>query len=170
MDQRAPILETERLVFHPFTPDELDLVVELHSDPQVQRHMGGMWSPKEMQETLDRFVRHQASVGHSKWKASLRDGTFVGRAGVGPFELTGDCELGYCFKTAFWGQGLATEAARGIVDWFFANTPNDHLIGFTTPGNLASQRVLTKVGMQPQGLHNFGFGELSAVFRLERPL
>lgn len=42
-----PILETERLVFTPFTADELPLIVELHSDPEVQRYMGGTWPEGE---------------------------------------------------------------------------------------------------------------------------
>ena len=171
----TPILETERLVFSPFTSDDLPLIVELHSDPEVQRYMGGEWSPEDMQDTLDRFLRDQAALGHSKWKACLKDGTFVGRAGVGPFPPREDLaqmperEIGYCFKKAHWGQGLATEAASAIRDWFFANTRHDHLIGFTDPNNVASQRVLVKIGMQPLGFQDLGFGEPSTVFRMERP-
>lgn len=169
-----PILESERLVFRPFTPDDLPLIVELHSDPLVQRYMGGTWSDQDMRDTLDRFVRQQAEQGYAKWAACLRDGTYVGRAGVGSFPALlaagqgGDQELGYCFKPAFWGSGLATEAARALVDWFFASSRHDRLFGFTHPDNGASQRVLVKVGMQPLGPCDLGFDELSALFRMDR--
>ncbi len=170
-----PILKTERLAFRPFTPADLSLIVELHSDPQVQRYMGGTWSPEEMRDTLDRFVRQQAEQGHAKWAAFLHDGTFVGRAGVGAFPALlaagqgGDQELGYCFKPAYWGSGLATEAAHAIVDWFFASTPHDRLFGFTDPDNLASQRVLVKVGMRRLPPCDLGFDRPSALFRMDRP-
>jgi ribosomal-protein-alanine N-acetyltransferase len=168
-------LKTERLAFRPFTADDLPLVVELHSDPEVQRYMGGMWSDEEMRATLDRFLRHQATYGMSKWAIFLHDGTFVGRAGVAPFPplggkgFGGDRELGYSLKRRFWGAGLATEAARAAADWFFDHTDEAVLIGFTEPGNAASQQVLRKVGMTPIGLHDLGFDEPSAVFRMTRP-
>lgn len=78
-------------------------------------------------------------------------------------------EIGYCFKKAYWGMGLATEAATAVRDWFFANTDHDHLIGFTDPENHASQRVLLKIGMRALGLQDLGFEKPSAVFRMERP-
>jgi [ribosomal protein S5]-alanine N-acetyltransferase len=168
-------LKTERLMFRPFTADDLHLVVELHSDPEVQRYMGGMWSPQEMQATLDRFVRNQATYGMSKWAIFLHDGAFVGRAGVAPFPALsdrgfgGDRELGYSLKRRFWGSGLATEAARAAANWFFDHTDEDVLIGFTEPENAASQQVLRKVGMEPIGFHDLGFDEPSAVFRMMRP-
>jgi ribosomal-protein-alanine N-acetyltransferase len=168
-------LKTERLMFRPFTAGDHDLVVELHSDPEVQRYMGGLWSAEEMQATLDRFVRNQAAYGMSKWAIFLHDGTFVGRAGVAPFPALsdkgfgGDRELGYSLKRRFWGSGLATEAARAAAEWFFEHTNEDVLIGFTEPGNAASQQVLRKVGMTQVGLHDLGFPEPSAVFRMFRP-
>jgi ribosomal-protein-alanine N-acetyltransferase len=170
----TPILETERLVFNPFTSDDLPLIVELHSDPEVQRFLGGDWAPEVFQGTLDRLLRSQAEFGFTKWKVTLKDGAFVGRAGSEAWPREGpdrgrEAELGYALKRAFWGQGLATEAAAGARDWFFANTSYDHLIGFTEPDHEVSQRVLLKIGMRPLGLHDMGFGEPSAVFRVDRP-
>jgi len=159
-----PILETDRLVFHPFTPDDLGLLLDLHGDPDVQRFM----SPGD-QALLDRLVREQADHGHSKWRVHLRDGTFIGRAGVSPYAPTGELELGYAFKAQARGQGYATEAARGVADWTFANTDRSHLIGFTDPANLASQRVLTRIGMTYLGLMPMKGLESAAVFRLDRP-
>jgi ribosomal-protein-alanine N-acetyltransferase len=165
----TPILETERLVFHPFTPADMPLLVELHGDPEVQRYIGGLWPADAYERRLAQYVADQAAYGVSKWKAHLRDGTFVGRAGVSFWEVTG-FELGYSFKQAAWGQGLATEAAHGIVDWTWANTDIDRLCGFTELANRASQRVLEKVGMVYEGERDLGFGEApSAVYWLCRP-
>lgn len=169
-----PILETERLVFMPWSPDDLPLIVELHADPEVQRFLGGGWTPDVFKATLERQIRAQADFGFCKWRVHLRDGTFVARAGVEPWPREGEgrgaeAEIGYALKRAYWGAGLATEAARGVADWFFANTAYDHLIGFTEPGHLASQRVLMKIGMRPLGPADMGFASPSDLFRMERP-
>ncbi|HEY8573448.1 GNAT family N-acetyltransferase [Phenylobacterium sp.] len=164
-----PILETERLVFTPFTAEDLDLLASLHSDPEVQRYIGGMWDRETIQKRLDQYVSDQATRGVSKWKAHLRDGTFVGRAGISWWEPESAYELGYSFARAAWGLGLASEAAQGIVDWFFATTPHRTLIGFADVGNLASRRVLEKVGMTWLGDKDMGFGGLSSLYRMDRP-
>ncbi|MFL5297130.1 MAG: GNAT family N-acetyltransferase [Phenylobacterium sp.] len=164
----TPILETERLVFRPFTPDDFDLLAELHSDPEVQRFIGGMWTAEEVQRRLDFYVGQQVERGYSKWKAYLRDGEFVGRAGVSLDLHTGDPELGYSFAQRAWGQGLASEAARAIVDWMWANTDAPELTAFAVAENLASRRVLEKVGMVFEGDAD-RHGDLCAYYRLKRP-
>ena len=163
-----PILITERLVFRPFTPDDYGLLAQLHSDPQVQRYIGGMWGPEEVQARLDFYVAQQAELGWSKWKAHLKsDGSFVGRAGVSVDKLTGEPELGYSFARCAWGQGLASETAFGIVDWMWANTELAELTAFAVSDNLASRRVLEKVGMAFEGEAD-RHGDRCAYYRLKR--
>lgn len=164
-----PILETPRLVFRPFTLADFELLAGLHRDPEVGRYMGGVWTDARIAEALDRFVAEQAARGHSKWAAFTRDGAFVGRAGVSLWPATGELELGYSLAPEVWGQGLATEAARAVADWAFANTDVGHLIAFTDLQNHGSLRVLERIGMARQADQDMGFGGLSAVFRLDRP-
>jgi len=164
-----PVLETTRLMFRPFTARDFDLLAELHRDPEVGRYMEGVWSDAKIAESLSRFADEHATRGHSKWAAFTRDGEFVGRAGVSLWPATGELELGYAFAHRFWGQGLATEAARAVADWTFANTGVGHLIAFTHPQNYGSQRVLERIGMVREPDRDMGFGEPSAYFRMERP-
>ena len=164
-----PILETDRLVFRPFTPDDLGLLGDLHRDPEVGRYMGGVWTDAEIAEALGRFVAEQAERGHSKWAVFTREDVFVGRAGISLWPATGELELGYAFRPVFWGQGLATEAARAVARWTFANTDVAHVIAFTHPQNYGSQRVLERIGMKRLEDRDMGFEELSAYFEMERP-
>lgn len=164
-----PILETSRLTVRPFTPDDLQLVAELHRDPDVGRYMGGIWTEAEIAEALARFVAEQAERGHSKWAVFTREGVFVGRAGVSLWPATGELELGYAFRPVFWGQGLATEAARAVAGWTFANTEVAHIIAFTHPRNYGSQRVLERIGMVRLDDRDMGFEEPSAYFEMRRP-
>ena len=164
-----PILTTARLTFRPFTPQDRPLLEELHRDPEVGRYMGGVWPDARIGEALEAFIADQAEFGHSKWVARLHDGTFVGRAGISPWEPTGELELGYVLKPDYWGQGLATEAARAVADWTFANTDVDHIIAFTDPQNFGSQRVLERIGMTRLADRDMGFEVPSAYFEMKRP-
>ena len=164
-----PILTTARLTFRPFTPQDRPLLEELHRDPEVGRYMGGVWPDARIAEALEAFIADQAEFGHSKWVARLHDGTFVGRAGISPWEPTGELELGYVLKPDYWGQGLATEAARAVADWTFANTDVDHIIAFTDPQNFGSQRVLERIGMTRLADRDMGFEVPSAYFEMKRP-
>lgn len=165
----APIFETERLVFRPFTPDDYDLLADLHADPQVQRYIGGAWTRADIQGRLDSYVAEQARFGFSKWKTCLRDGTFIGRVGISWWDRTGEFELGYSLKREAWGQGFATEASAAVARRFFATTPHPRLHGFTDVENHPSRRVLERIGMAFQGEEDLGFGGMSAVYRLDRP-
>ena len=163
------ILETKRLVFTPFTPDDVDLLAALHADPEVQRYIGGMWPREEVQARVDLYVSDQARYGFSKWKANLRDGTFVGRAGVSVDpDLGGTPELGYSFARSVWGQGLASEATFAIVDFMFTRTDVPEIAAFAVAENLASRRILEKVGMAFEGERE-RHGDLRAFYRLKRP-
>ena len=162
------ILETERLVFRPFTPAEFDLLLELHSDPAVQRYIGGMFGAEGVRVRLDHYLRDQAERGFSKWKAYLKDGRFVGRAGVSTDPEGGGVELGYAFARASWGQGLASEAARGIVDWVWASTDLPEIGAFAAVGNAPSRRVLEKLGMTFLGEAD-RHGDRCAIYSLKRP-
>lgn len=167
-----PILTTERLAFRPFTSDDFDLMAQLHRDPQVGRYFGGAWSDEKVREAVAEFAAEHAERGHSKWLAFTHDGAFVGRAGVSVWDHTGELELGYALLPAYWGRGLATEAARAVAAYAFRVTEVDHLIGFTHLQNVASQRVLERIGMVRQPDADIGAGEpgeLSALYRLDRP-
>src|ERR1700730_6753965 len=56
-------------------------------------------------------------------------------------------EIGYHLRRAFWGQGLATEAAGACRDWAFAHLKTERLISLIRPENLPSCRVAERVGM-----------------------
>jgi [ribosomal protein S5]-alanine N-acetyltransferase len=133
------ILETPRLLLQSFTLEDLDNLLELHSDPEVNRYLlpTGAWSKEIITTKLKRFIAHQETYGYSKLKVSLKNGTFVGRSGFEFWEETGETELGYSFKREYWGKGYATEAAHALVQWIFEITDLEYIIGFATEENIA---------------------------------
>ncbi len=96
-------LETPRLLLQPFTPDDLADLAELHADPEVNRYLRlqGAWPKAFVERCLTGFIEDQKTLGYSKWKVTLKDKTFIGRAGFSLWEETDETELGYSFKREY---------------------------------------------------------------------
>jgi [ribosomal protein S5]-alanine N-acetyltransferase len=165
------VLASRRLVFSPFVATDLDLLMELHSDPEIMRYLsddGQPWSREVIVEKLADFIAEHAARGHSKWKVCLHNGTFIGRAGFALWPPTGELELGFIIRRHLWGQGYATECAGALLDWVFDHTGVDHVIGFAREVNAASRRVLEKAGMNFVDTRLVG-GIPTAFYRFESP-
>jgi [ribosomal protein S5]-alanine N-acetyltransferase len=149
-NQSQIMLTTNRLRFETWRQEDVDLLFELHADPRVQtsyapgRHK---WTIEGINRRLTEYMQEQTGFGFTKWKLSLSDGTFIGRAGWSPWEEA-TLEIGYAIKPQFWGNGYASEAAQTLLSWARANRPFDYLVGFALPSNLASLKILEKMGME----------------------
>ncbi len=166
-----PILQTERLRFHPWQAEDLPLLLELHGDSEVQRFLEAgepVWDEAVLKSKFERFRADYAENGWTKFKLLDAQGRFLGRAGFGRDDETGSLELGYSLMRPFWGQGYATEAATSLLGWIYGAAPVDHVIGFAVADHKASRRVLEKVGMRFTGLRDLN-GVLNAFYRHERP-
>lgn len=144
------VLTTGRLAIETFDAGDVGLIVDLHSDPEVNRfirHDPSAWSEDQANAFLSGVIADHAKHGFGKFKVTTTDGDFIGRAGFAPLEETSEIELGYSLKKSAWGQGYATEAARALLDWFFDSTYFSHAIGFARTDHAASRRVLQKAGM-----------------------
>ncbi|QUS54830.1 GNAT family N-acetyltransferase [Pseudovibrio brasiliensis] len=146
-----PILETKRLRARPFTSDDLADLVCLHSNPVVNRYLqptNVAWDISTVKKRLAGFIETQELMGFSKWHLSTRDGEFVGRAGFSLYEKTAEVEMGYTLHQHYWNQGLGSEIAQALVEWFFENTYYSHLLAFAHPENHASKKVMTRAGFE----------------------
>jgi RimJ/RimL family protein N-acetyltransferase len=125
------------------------LVQQLHSTMATTRYLSGNapWSLEKAEQRLRGWFEEQARDGTTKYKLLAEDGSFVGRAGISQFRSE-QFELGYSLREEAWGKGLATEAAGALADWFFERQFAQGFIAFTHPENIASQRVLRKIGMR----------------------
>jgi RimJ/RimL family protein N-acetyltransferase len=85
--------------------------------------------------------------------------SLIGVVGISPGPDTGKPSLGYWLGTPFWGHGYATEAARALIDAFFAYGGEDELTAAARVINPTSRRVLEKCGFAYQGS---GLSELPA--------
>jgi len=147
-------VETDRLLLRPWRPDDIEPLAALFADPDVWRFPFGRGLTREESERfLDRHIHHRDTHGFGMWAAELKgENELVGFVGLAvpawlPVVLPA-VEIGYRLHPAHWGRGLATEAARATLGHGFDVLRLDRIIGIFMPGNVASGRVMTKLGMR----------------------
>lgn len=150
-----PEVETERVLLRGVREDDLDAYhARVFADPDVMRYLpGGVSLPRER---LDRLVErshdHWRAYGYGTWVACDRaSGELLGHCGLRFLEEIGETELLYAIARRWWGRGLVTEAARASVEFGFERGGLDRIAAFAVPENLASRRVMEKLGMTFEG-------------------
>ena len=148
-------LETLRLEFREFVAGDFDDVYRLDSDSSVMKYIadGKPASRDAVAQRLERFVRYPTLYPDlGVWHTARRDtGAFIGWFALNYAGRSTDIEIGYRLLPEAWGQGFATEGAAELVDYGFDDLDLDRIIGVTHPRNTASQRVLTKAGLEDLG-------------------
>lgn len=139
---------TERLTFRHFNRKDYKRVHALNSDPAVMRYVGGAKNQKEIEETFEKFLNyHNQHSGYGYWAAfHKKDKAFVGVYLVKVMEETSDTEIGYLLRPEYWGQGLASEGAKALIQYCKENLGSKMLAGITDPMNNGSRHVLEKAG------------------------
>ncbi len=146
-------IETARLMLRPFEMSDAEAAFVWFGDPIVMRFTP-MGPDKRIEETkakLRFFMKHQREHGFSKWLISDRaSGLAIGDSGLLFLEEYGWIDLGFRFAQAYWGKGLATEVASAWVRSAFDEFGLSRLGAFVHPENVASIRVLEKVGFHAE--------------------
>ena len=146
------ILETERLILRRQVITDLDALWALYCDPDITRYIPD--APRTYAEARQELEWHMN--GHPRypqlglWATVFKaTGKFIGRCGLLPWTIEGrqEVEVAYTLAQEYWGQGLATEAAIGILRYGFEQLHLERLICLIDPANHASRRVAEKIGM-----------------------
>lgn len=142
-------LETKHLILRPMLETDFDALLLIFTDAKVMASFNHPpFTHAQMQHWLQRNLDHQNQFGYGLFSVILK-GTeeLIGDCGLEQMEDQGAAELGYDFRSEFWNQGYATEAAVAVRDWAFHTLRLPKLISLIRVGNLASKRVAEKVGM-----------------------
>jgi RimJ/RimL family protein N-acetyltransferase len=146
---------TERLLLRQWRDTDADPLHEIYADPEVERQLVPMTRAATV-EQIARFDERWTTHGVSLWAAELLStGRFIGRIGCmrameWPLQ-PGALEVGWTLARDTWGQGLATEGAQVALDAAFTHLDVDEVISFTRHTNVASRRVMEKLGLQLRG-------------------
>jgi RimJ/RimL family protein N-acetyltransferase len=145
-------LETPRLCLRLMQSSDLDGLLRIFGDPKVMASFGGaIFNREQMERWLQRNIEHQSQYGYDLFSVILKsEGLLVGDCGLEHMVVDGDLatELGYDFRSDYWNQGFATEAATAVRDYAFYVLHLPGLISLIRVGNAASKRVSEKIGMR----------------------
>lgn len=144
----TPLFETERLVVRHFCPDDLDVFAALIADPVVMRYIGEgiTLSREDTAYWIGVCQKKYADRGYGTSAVFHKDGSFLGYCGVVRAPDRDFDELTYTLHRHAWGQGYATEVAGAMLAYVFERASLDHIYATVYPDNVASLRVLEKLG------------------------
>lgn len=150
------IIETERLILRPHQECDFEGIHEYATDEDVVEFM--QWGPNTLDETrffLNTCIANQKLAERLSYDfavISRQDGDFLGTVSLrlsNPHARI--AELGYTYQRRVWGKGIASEAARRMVDYGFAELGLVRIFATCNPLNYASAKVLQKCGLILEG-------------------
>lgn len=151
-----PTLESDRLILRKLTVDDARDVFTYASDPEVTRYL--LWDTHATVDhsvafitmAIDRYLNRQFAPWAIYHKQDRR---VIGTCDYIAWDYRhGRAEIGYAISADYWGRGLMPEAARTIIAWGFSVKKLNRIQAYCDVDNIASARVLEKVGMQFEGI------------------
>lgn len=143
-------IKTERLLLRPLGTKDLEAFYAYASDVENTRYM--IYFPHRDREQTREFL----TAVEAEWEKEspsfyefsiLADGVQIGTASVYPEGGEGCGELAWMLHKAYWHRGYATEAAEAVRDFAFASLGLKKLYAHCDSRNLASARVMERLGM-----------------------
>ncbi|MDL1896536.1 GNAT family N-acetyltransferase [Anaerolineae bacterium CFX7] len=162
-----PRIETQRLVLREIRESDAEAVFEIFGDDAVTRYydLATFTDVDQARLLIARMNARNANGDALRWGIALRENDVV--IGTGGFNAFARgwlrAGIGYDLARAYWNRGYMTEALRAMAQYGFEKTPAlglalNRIEALVVPGNVASARVLTKVGFQREGiLREYGF-------------
>jgi [ribosomal protein S5]-alanine N-acetyltransferase len=141
----------EKISFKKLSSEDLEYFYVWASDPEVTKSM--TWEAYTSKSEAEKFLKEVAE-NHPWFKAICFEGIPVGSITLTPGKDCSSCkaELGYVLAKAYWGRGITTAAVKQAIEIGFKDLEIQRIEAFVDPENIASQKVLTKSGMNCEGL------------------
>lgn len=171
----TPIIETDRLILRQFTLDDFEAVYEFGSNLEVQKYTGdslieSLDAAKELITKV--WYQDYEKYGYGRWAVIYKpDNRLIGFAGLKYISDIEETDIGFRFLPEYWGKGIATEASITIIEYGFKHFGLKKIIGTVMPDNIASCKVLEKIGLTFYKVDDYdGDGEKYNWYKLDRPL
>lgn len=154
-------LESARLVLRRIAPDDLPFFTRIHALPEVAQatlasseqlalgHLAVL--RKEDGALIGRCGLTDLAVESAAAEHGIRRGWFGRAQAPAGLALTLECELGYTFDPAVWGQGFATEAVRCVRDYARDVLRLTYAVSVILPQNARSRHVAERLGVRAAG-------------------
>ncbi len=147
-------IHTQRLILREFNPTDLEAVHEYASDPIVVRYMP--FGPNTLEDSknfLDRAITKQGKDPRTDLDIAIMlksSNRLIGGCRLNKVSKI-EGHIGYILNRKHWGNGYATEAAKALTRYGFNELDLHRVYATCDPENVASRRVLEKVGMTLEG-------------------
>lgn len=147
------IAETERLVLRTIEEGDAEKQFRLLNSPTVMERLGG---PKEFHEIEGKHAKSMALYAQEGFSflfmIEKASGELVGHCGIKRVDHAlaknrGDHEIGWLVREDRWRRGYAEEAMRAVLDWAFGRVDAPHVVALTSKANVASWKLMEKLGM-----------------------
>ena len=144
---------TTRLRLRQWTDADREPFAAMNADPEVMKYFAGVDTRQGSNRIIDIWQAELAERGWSNWAVERMDsGAFIGFVGLSvPRRLTlpfTPCvEVGWRLAKEHWGQGYATEAAKGALRTGFDRIGLPEIVSFTSLVNRPSRAVMERIGM-----------------------
>ncbi len=148
-------LRTSRLVLRAFEPADEDALLLQWNDPEVRRFLfdDQPVSREAVREQIEASRRNFEGLGCGYFtiRRAEAEERVIGFAGLRSYGAQGAVEVLYALMPQFWGQGLATEATRAVLDHGFRQCSLQEIHAGADPPNAASFQVMQRLGMRLLG-------------------
>ena len=178
------VLTTERLLLTPLLETDVDIAIEMYTDPAVVRYVCDPMSEDEIRGDMTNATKRGSNGCIGIWCISdRRTSEKYGDAYLLPMPVDqddtdwdllvpdampdGDIEVGYFLKPSAWGNGFATEVCKRLIKFAFEETSLKEVVASLDEENLNSRNVLEKSGFSYGGKIR-AYGKDGPVFRISR--
>jgi RimJ/RimL family protein N-acetyltransferase len=161
------IFETERLQCRRLTPDDFQAMLEVYGDADAMRWVGDGSPITEdgVRRWIEVTENNYQKRGYGMFALVEKStGKVIGFCGIVHPGGQQEAEVKYAFLRSYWGQGFATEAVGELIKYGEQKHGLTYMIATVAPENLASQSVLSKVGMSKGELRKNDDGSQTQLF------
>lgn len=156
-------LETERTIMRVLTVRDASDFYNLNLDLEVLKYTGDVpFETLELAKTFlssyDQYEKYGVGRLAVIEKATSK---FIGWCGLKYNPNEDIYDLGFRFFKQYWNQGFASETAKKCLDYGFNDLKLNRIVGRAMKENIASIKVLEKIGMNFK--ENFDFDGFEGV-------
>ena len=146
------IIKTKRLGLRNWFDSDVEMALKMNADKSVMEFFPDTWSLQETESFIKRMQRHFKKHGFCYFAADhLESDQFIGFVGLSHQTFKSDftpcVDIGWRLLPDVWGQGFATEGAKGCLDYAFNTLNLPNIFAIAPELNLKSQKVMLKLGM-----------------------
>lgn len=158
-------IETEDVFLRKLSYDDLPVLSKIYSDEDVMRYigLGGPVDENVTNNMISAFMRSYENKGFGIWGCVEKStGELIGHCGFNTLP-DGYIEIAYLLDKPYWGRGIATSIAKETLRYGTNKLGLETIVALAYPQNLASIRVIEKIGLIYHGERNY-FGRNFSFF------